>query len=126
MIDEYGEGLYPDLMRYYDVDLVDVINGDGPSPALVILLVRGLPDTSVTAALAAGGFEHIGWGADRHISADIYDAISQNTRATGNWGKGGPPKIPAWPRPKRKAQPTQEGTKRRSVADIYAGLSPRR
>lgn len=37
--------------------------------------------------------------------ASIYDALNQNTRATGNWGKKGPPEIPAFPRPKSKSKP---------------------
>ena len=54
----------------------------------------GLPDTSLTAALASGGREHYGWGVDRHLAADTYDALNLNTRATGNWRKK-PPDLPA-------------------------------
>lgn len=36
------------------------------------------------------------------ILADIYDAINQNTRGTGNWRKGKVPKIPPYPRPKQE------------------------
>jgi hypothetical protein len=64
--------------------------------------VRRLPDDSLTIALASGGRAHFGWGADRHLLADVYDALNQNTRATGNWAKGKVPTFPAWPRPKAR------------------------
>lgn len=100
----------------------------------VLALVRRLPDTSLTVALASGGREHFGWGVDRHMAADIFDAINQNTRATGNWSKGKAPKIPAWPRPKppkkTSTSPVKAGTKkagkRVSVAEIYKKFTARR
>lgn len=118
MIDQYGEGLYPDLLFYYGVDLADVIAGRGPSPRQVISLALRLPDTSLTVALASGGREHFGWGVDRHMTADLFDAINQNTRVSGVWGKKGPPTIPPWPRPDPKAE-TPEKKKPVTVADLY-------
>lgn len=107
--------MYPDLLFYYGIDLVAVIEGRGPSPALVHSLIARLPDTSMTHALASGGVEHLGWGMDRHLAAETYDAINQNTRATGNWGKKAPPKIDPFPRPKRKGG----NKKATSVKDIF-------
>jgi len=71
-----------------------------------------LPDTSRTAALASGGYEHLGWGLDRHLLASIYDAVNANTVATGNYKKK--PKIDPFPRPKPKGK-----KKKRTVADIH-------
>lgn len=112
---------------------MDVIEGRGPSPYFVLALARRLPDTSLTIALASGGRDHFGWGVDRHMQADIYDAINQNTRATGNWGKGRAPKIPGWPRPKPLKKPNKGdgGTKKKagkrvSVAEIYRKFTARR
>ncbi|NUV86591.1 hypothetical protein G6W61_10265 [Streptomyces sp. KAI-26] len=97
-----------------------MIAGRGPSPALVLLLVQRLPDTSLTTALASGGREQFGWGQDRHLAADLFDAINQNTRATGQWGKGRAPKIPAYPRPQvTKKSEKPKARKPRSVAEIY-------
>lgn len=73
----------------------------------------------MTVALASGGREHFGWGLDRHMTADLYDAISTTTRAAGNWGKGGPPKIPPYPRPDPGAK-TPEEKKPASVKDVFA------
>ncbi|MGW2541543.1 hypothetical protein ACWC5I_11865 [Kitasatospora sp. NPDC001574] len=87
--------------------------------------MQRLPDTSLTAALAAGGRHHLGWGQDRHLIADLYDAINQNTRATGQWGKGKAPKIPPWPRPTAKAPRKSHGQKPTSVAAIYQQLTGR-
>lgn len=83
-------------------------------------LVQRLPDTSLTAALASGGREHLGWGMDRHLAAATYDAINANTKATGNWAKGKVPKFPEWPRPKTDGPKSE---KKASVADIYARFS---
>ncbi|WP_018536379.1 hypothetical protein [Streptomyces sp. MspMP-M5] len=97
-----------------------MIAGRGPSPALVLLLVQRLPDTSLTVALASGGREFFGWGQDRHLCADIYDALNANTRATGQWGKGKAPKIPEFPRPKAQTKAKAKARKRpMSVAEIY-------
>ena len=52
----------------------------------------------MTHALKQGGIQFLGWGTDRHMAAATYDAINNNTVATGNWSKK-PPKIPAYPRP---------------------------
>ncbi|MGW5130884.1 hypothetical protein [Streptomyces sp. NPDC004135] len=106
-----------------------MIAGRGPSPALVNLLVQRLPDTSLTVALASGGREHFGWGVDRHMKADIFDALNQNTRATGQWGKGKAPKFQPWPRPKaakKKDRPKGKPARRISVADIYKKFTTRR
>ena len=82
-----------------------------------------LPDDSLTAALASGGREHFGWGVDRHILADVFDAINQNTRASGQWGKKGAPKIDPWPRPKVKQ--AEKKKKPVTVADLYKQFSRR-
>ena len=89
--------MLPDLRRFYGIDLVETIRGRGTPPSLVLQYVYGLPDESLTAALVAGGREFYGWGGNRHLLADIYDAMNLNTTATGNYKK--PPKIPAYPRP---------------------------
>lgn len=64
----------------------------------------------------------MGWGVDRHMRADLYDAINLNTKATGSWKKGKAPDIPAWPRPTREEQTP----KRVTVADVYARFTSRR
>lgn len=114
LIDKYGEALYRDLIFFYGVDLMDTINGCGTAPFLVLGLIRGLPDTSMCHAREAGGDWNLGWGVDRHIMAQIYDALNFNTAATGNWKKK-PPKFKPFPRPKKpEAKP-----KKVSVLDLY-------
>ena len=87
-------------------------------------MALGLPDTSLTSALASGGREFFGWGVDRHLRADLFDAINANTRATGNWKKGKAPDLPAWPRPKRKAAESEQ-KKPVSVADLFHRMTRR-
>lgn len=84
--------------------------------------MQRLPDDSLTSALANGGRQHFGWGTDRHLMADLYDAINLNTKATGNWKKGAQPDLPPWPRPARDGG---TGKKPVTLADIYARFSRR-
>lgn len=84
--------------------------------------MQRLPDTSLTSALLNGGRDHFGWGVDRHIQADIFDALNVNTKATGQWQKGKAPKFPAWPRPSSKSKKSAKAGKPDkpvSVADLY-------
>lgn len=111
-----------DLWRFYSVRLDEVALGKGPHPKVVLRLAQGLPDVSLTVALASGGRDHYGWGVDRHMAADLYDAVNANTRATGNW-QGKPPKFPAWPRPTSKPGDAHKASRPTSVADIYARLA---
>lgn len=62
------------------------------------------------------------------MKADIFDALNQNTRATGQWGKGKAPKFKPWPRPAatKKKQAGEKKPKRISVADIYKKFTTRR
>lgn len=105
------------MLFYYGVDLVQVVEGSGPPPSLVLELIEGLPDDSMFHALRLGGPQFLGWGVDRHIRASTYDAINVNTTATGNWKKS-PPKPEPFPRPKTK----QASKKKATVADLYERL----
>lgn len=93
--------------------------GDGSlSASFVLALIQRLPDESMTVAMYKGGREkwqeHFGWGTDRHLAANLFDAIQINTRATGNWAKKAPD-MPMTPRPKvEKAKP-----KVNSVAELH-------
>jgi hypothetical protein len=88
-----------------------------------MLMVQRLPDDCLTVALANGGRKHFGWGTDRHLAADLFDALNANTRATGQWKKGSVPDIKPWPRP---ARPGSEEKKVTSVADLYSRFAPRK
>lgn len=104
------------------MDLLEVIEGKGPAPSLVVSLVRGLPDNSVTKGLITGGEKYVGWGQDRHMLADLIDTLNQNTRATGQFKS--PPKIKPYPRPKAKPEPVAgKGRKKVSVRDLYEKFS---
>lgn len=88
------------------------------------MLVKRLPDDSMTAALMQGGREFFGWGTDRYMAADTYDALNVNTIATGQWKKGKKPDIPPWPRPKKDA--IREKKKPVSVRDVWNKLNARK
>lgn len=74
-----------------------------------------------------GGEDHVGWDQTTYLLADIFDALNQNTRASGNFKK--PPKIPPYPRPKKPYRPTgpaQGGLKKKSkvtVAQLWGQMS---
>ena len=105
---------------------MDVIAGRGPSPVCVYQLVQRLPDTSLTVALISGGREHFGWGVDRHMNADTYDALSNNTRATGNFAKRPPASaFPLYPRPTPKSEEGKAEKAKATVASIYARFTRR-
>lgn len=90
-----------------------MVAGRGPSPALVLALVEGLPEDSATVAAMRGGADWRGWTQQARILADVYDAINLNTRASGRWKKRAP-KIDPYPRPKR-ARSRRRG---QSISDI--------
>lgn len=77
--------------------------------------MRGLPDDSMCHARQQGGDQFLGWGTERHLFAEMYDALNFNTAATGNWRKK-PPKFKPFPRPSKKLQ----GKKKKvSVLDLH-------
>lgn len=102
MVDEYGEGIYPDFLFYYGVDLVDLYRpASGLTPRAALALLARLPAESKTVALMEGADDwrtYVGRDAHWYALADLYDAVNQNTRATGNW-KRKAPKIAPYPRP---------------------------
>lgn len=102
-----------------------MIEGRGPAPLLCLSFVQGLPDTSYTTALAAGGREFLGWGVERYALADLFDALNLNTKATGNWKPGKIPNFTPFPRP-QKPRDEHEPKKPVTVADLWTQLSQRR
>lgn len=97
-----------------------MILGRGPAPLFVLQVVRGLPDTSLTSALASGGIEYYGWGVDRYLLAEMYDSLNLNTQASGQW-KGKPPQFKPFPRPQNGAK-KKKGEKV-TVRDLYTQYS---
>lgn len=86
-----------------------------------MLCVQRLPDTSLTHALMQGGKQFFGWGQDRHLLADLYDASMFNTKATGRWGKK-VPELPNWPRPTTEKPEKKKVT----VKSLWAQINSRR
>lgn len=79
-------------------------------PVLVLSHIARLPDTSLYHAFRLGGWEHFGWGQDRHLQADIFDAIVQNTEVHAR------EELPRWDRPKTKKPEARKPT----VAELFA------
>lgn len=101
---------------------MDVIEGNGPCPFFVVPLIVGLPDTSMTAALQAGGMEFFGWGLDRAITAGHYDLLGVNTRASGNW-KNKAPDIKPWPRPKKPVEKMTDSERLDALFSSFGGMA---
>ena len=93
-----------------------MILGRGPAPFVVLKVIEGLPDTSLTAAIASGGRQFYGWGIERYLLAEIYDTLNMNTTVTGNW-KSKPPTLKPLPRPERTPLPGEK--KKVTVRDLY-------
>lgn len=95
----------------------------------MLSLVDGLPLDSMTAALMQAEGEddwreYFGRSADWYVMADVYDAINQNTRATGSWKRGKAPTFDPYPRPGRdgKGKKKNKKSKPRTLADLYGSM----
>lgn len=106
-------------MFYYGVNLVDVVEGEGPPPDLVWELVRGLPEDSMTSALRQGGMQFMGWNTERYLLAGIFDAVQANTYATGQWKKR-PAEPKPFPRPTNAVATKKKDV---SVAALFASMT---
>ncbi|ASU81403.1 hypothetical protein CDO52_00170 [Nocardiopsis gilva YIM 90087] len=82
--------MYADLLRYYRVDLAEVVGGRGPSPVLTLALVEGLPNDSAFHASCAAEetrSELAEWRAWQSrlqanlLAAELIDFQRENTRA---------------------------------------------
>lgn len=79
--------------------------------------MQGLPEDSLTFALANGNRELHGYSRVLSVLKDVFDAINVNTQATGNW-KSKPPNLPLAPRP--KVVDREKPKKPVSVAELYS------
>ena len=86
---------------------------------MVLALVKALPDTSLFHAEISGGPEYRGWGRDRHLLADLYNAVIMNTTVSGHWADGAPD-IPMYPRP-GDAAPAEKP--KQTVKSLWAMLN---
>lgn len=73
--------------------------------------------------------EHLGWGQDRYLLADIYDAQRDHSEWSIQWKKQ--PNFPPHPaRPKAKSTPVEQtapGEKKQPgrIASLWKSLQPR-
>jgi hypothetical protein len=109
-------------MFYYKVDLLETINGSGVAPFFVLALINRLPDSSKFMASLMGGDEWFGWGQDRALYADLYDAIARLTEVTIGKHGGKAPKLERWPRPKR-ADKTKKSSRLLELHAMFASHS---
>lgn len=106
----------------------------GPSPAFVLSLVEGLPSEGMFTAMRRAEssdsdkwLQFYEWGRSEAVSADIFDAVFENARMTGMWGKKTPKPFPPYPgRPvmKKKEKATVRGLfnkMRQAGAPIHGG-----
>lgn len=94
---------------------------DQCSPQELVALFAGLSDTSIFMAEYAGGREYRGWGIDRQIAADTFDAINNNSIVT--MGAAGVKKLPPlepWPRPWAEKKADEEPA---TVKHLFALMS---
>lgn len=110
LIDRYGEAIEADLLETYGVDLAEFYRGKR-SPRQILRLLAMLPDTCRLQAHLASEprrgkataksepwREHWGWGRDRHMFADLWDAMVAVAPLKG--------KAPKYARPENKPQGT--------------------
>ncbi len=75
LIDKYGEFLLPDLKRYYDIDLRDLLSEHPLAPRFVLAHVNNLDYDSAFIAEVRGGQQFRGWDRDRYQLAALTDAV---------------------------------------------------
>jgi hypothetical protein len=111
LLDEHGDELFADFLRFYHLDLRD-LNRGLISPRLVIALIRQLPlDSAYVTKLR--GIEYVGWDRHAYVLADLYDAINTLTYLyqASNAEKPKTVKpLPPYPRPGAKATDTPTKT----------------
>ena len=98
-----------------------MINGEH-DPSLVSALIEGLPEDAMTLAVIRGKdqwHDFLGWTRLHSLLADVYDALNQNTRATGHW-RSKPPPLKPYPRPQVKQK------RPATVKALYALMTGRR
>lgn len=76
LIDEHGEQLAADLLEVYGVDLRDVFVPESRvTPRWILVLVRGLPESSRFVAELRGGSQFRGWDASRYAAVATVNAV---------------------------------------------------
>jgi hypothetical protein len=114
-LDIVGEYAEADLLRYYGVDLYDVLEGK-VAPRRVLSLLRGLPGDSYTQQALRAHHEgaeltkYFGWGPAENILAGIYNntAVMQYVAQQSNTKTKVPKPTPIEP-PRPRAKPTRSG-----------------
>lgn len=106
---------------------MDVIEGRGPAPSLVLICIAGLPDNSKYHAMLAGGrdnwHDHFGWGQDRYLLADLHDAVRWDSIYTTAWGKNGPTFEPHPSRPTETVTDDSPEPQKRGLRGLWNRFS---
>jgi len=80
MLKDHGETIYPDLLRFFGVDIHDLFREEKHlTPKQVLLLIRSLPPESATSASIRKLPEAAGWGMDTYLLASLIDAVRENS-----------------------------------------------
>lgn len=75
LIDEHGEAILSDLLRYYGVDLRDLFSDERTlSPRYVLALTVHLPSDGALYASRSGGPQFRGWDVDRYALVALVNA----------------------------------------------------
>lgn len=118
LIDRCGEALLADFLRYYYLDLRDVlVPGSGLTARRALALIRQLPPESATVAELRGGPEFRGWGPDRYLTARLIEAVEGHFHAFVSANSKKKPKAPERvDRPDFRAQQRKNGNTFRAMA----------
>lgn len=78
LLDEHGDKIYPEVLRYYGVDLRGLFLSELDAKT-ALCLVYALPPDSMTYAALTNDKDTAGWGITEHLLAGVIDAVQQNT-----------------------------------------------
>lgn len=90
-------------------------------PAHMLALIERLPEGSMTVSMRHDKKEwrdYLGADMNYYVSAGIFNAVNDNTVATGNWEKGKAPKLKPWPVPQIAKKLREK--KPASVKDLFS------
>ena len=111
LLDENGEALYVDLLKYFNFDLAAFLAGGvASSPRLILTLIRHLPEGSHYVALLQSATveesqqvtepeidpvsEQLMWTQDRMLMAQLINSVNMLVRHSISWQEGKAPKLP--------------------------------
>lgn len=106
------------------MDLIEVINGNGPPPSVVLELVRYLPPGSACESIQLEAPDMLGYDIAARILLNVSDWSQATMMSAGQWGKKRPkftPETRPWVEARKKAK--QKAAEGINIFDLQSILA---